>query len=151
MQLSTTALLLRLLRLAGSHLSPCVGATRPLALQSHFSDRIEQIINIFALLSTDQLQHCTQPISILLDMRIVNLLLITPINFIAHNRQHYIFGSIGLQLLYPFLHHFKTAFRGDIIDAECDFGLAVVDGGNRSVLFLAGCVPDLTHQGCTWN
>lgn len=150
MQLSTTAVFLRLLGLACSHFSPCIRVfCSPLAFQSQFSHRIEQIIDVFALLRTDQLQHSSQSIGILLNMCIIHFLLITSIDFIAHNRQNNILGSIGLQLLYPFLHNFKAAFRGDIIDAECNLGLSVVNGGNRSILFLAGCVPNLTHQGCT--
>ena len=150
--ISTAALLLfilgLLIREPGAFAGIAYGA---LALQGHFAHRVEEVVNVLALLGTDQLQDSSQSGGVLLDVRVVDLFLVAAVDFVAHHRQHDVLRPVCLQLLHPLLHHFEAALGSDIVDAEGDLGFAVVDGSDRAVLLLTGRVPNLCGQWRTWN
>lgn len=106
---------------------------------------------VLALFGTHQLQYCSQTGGILFYTGVVNLLLITSIDFIAYDCQHNVLRSIRLQLLHPFFHHFVWPLGGDVVYAEGNASFTIIDGSDRAVLFLSSCVPDLLGERSTWN
>lgn len=81
-------------------------------------------------------------------IRILYLLVLKLVDFIAYDDQDHIGRAIGLQLLDPGFHDLEGSTAADIVHAQGYFGLPVVYGRDGLVLLLPGCVPELCcNQG----
>ena len=108
-------------------------------------------LDVLALLGTHQLQNRTQTGGVVLNLGVVHLLLVAAVDLVSNHCEHDVLGAVGLQLLHPFLHDLVGALGSDVVDAEGDAGLAVVDGSDGAVFLLPGSVPDLLGGRRTWN